>query len=106
MPPTSTPTGIGWHTIPVSFGEPVQFDYEYDEDAPEGEREHILLHYGSTDEGGLVIDPMMGLGVALEAAKRLNRQYAGNDTNPQAVQMAINRLAAIPAVQPSLGAAT
>ena len=60
----------------------------------------------STDEGGLVIDPMMGSGVALEAAKRLNRQYAGNDTNPQAVQMAISRLAAIPAVQPSLKAAT
>ena len=50
MPPTSTPTGIGWHTIPVRIGEPVQLDYEYDEDAPEGEREHILLHYGCTGE--------------------------------------------------------
>ena len=60
----------------------------------------------STDEGGLVIDPMMGSGVAMEAAKRLNRQYAGCDTNPQAVQMTISRLAAIPAVQPSLKAAT
>ena len=60
----------------------------------------------SSDEGRLVIDPMMGSGVAMEAAKRLNRQYAGCDLNPQAVQMAISRLAAIPAVQPSLGAAT
>ena len=55
MPPTSTPTGIGWHTIPVRIGEPIQLDYEYDEDAPEGEREYIIVHFGCLGE--LLISP-------------------------------------------------
>lgn len=59
----------------------------------------------SSPEGGLVIDPMCGSGVALEAAKRANRQYAGCDLNPQAVEMANRRLDAVPCVQPTLGAA-
>lgn len=60
----------------------------------------------SSEEGRLVLDPMAGSGVALEAAKRLNRQYAGCDFNSQAVEMAQARLDAIPAVQPSLESET
>ena len=88
-----------WNDIPIT-----QARHGYPTEKPLALLERIVKL--SSDEGRLVIDPMAGSGVALEAAKRLNRQYAGCDTNPQAVQMAISRLAAIPAVQPSLGAAT
>ena len=42
--------------------------------------------------GDLVIDPFMGSGSTLIAAKELGREYAGADINPDARQIALERL--------------
>jgi len=42
----------------------------------------------STDERDVVFDPFCGGGTALQAAKKLNRQYIGCDINPEFVRMA------------------
>lgn len=45
-----------------------------------------------TDEGDLVIDPFMGSGTTVVAAKMLNRKYLGIDILPDAVELAGKRL--------------
>ena len=45
-----------------------------------------------TDEGDLVIDPFMGSGTTIVAAKMLNRKYIGIDKSEEAVKLANSRL--------------
>lgn len=45
-----------------------------------------------TDEGDLVIDPFVGSGTTVVAAKMLNRKYIGIDLSADAVQLTNNRL--------------
>ena len=45
-----------------------------------------------TDEGDLVIDPFVGSGTTVVAAKMLNRRYIGIDLSADAVQLTNNRL--------------
>jgi site-specific DNA-methyltransferase (adenine-specific) len=47
----------------------------------------------STVDGELVADPFMGSGSVGVAAARLGRRFMGNDLNPEAVQIAAQRLA-------------
>jgi site-specific DNA-methyltransferase (adenine-specific) len=57
----------------------------------------------STQPGDLVIDPFMGSGSVGVAALRLDRRFAGNDLNPEAVRIADDRLRAMagrPAAHP------
>lgn len=67
-------------TIPTEYNSdhPAPFPVELSERA-------IRL---STDEGDTVFDPFCGGGAALEAAKKLNRQYIGVDINPEFADMA------------------
>ncbi len=46
----------------------------------------------STDEGDVVLDPFCGSGTTLVAAKLLNRDYIGIDTNPSAIELCKKRL--------------
>src|SRR5687768_13301801 len=46
----------------------------------------------STQPGEVVIDPFMGSGSVGVAAARLGRRFLGNDLNPEAVQIAAQRL--------------
>lgn len=46
----------------------------------------------STDEGDLILDPFCGSGTTLVAAKLLQRNYIGIDTNPAAIELSIRRL--------------
>ena len=46
----------------------------------------------STDEGDLVLDPFCGSGTTLVAAKLLQRNYIGIDTNPSAIELCRKRL--------------
>src|SRR5688500_12497609 len=46
----------------------------------------------STQEGEVVADPFMGSGSGGLAALRLGRRFLGNDLNPEAVQIATQRL--------------
>ncbi|MDY5554220.1 MAG: DNA methyltransferase [Blautia sp.] len=45
-----------------------------------------------TNEGDLVIDPFVGSGTTVVAAKMLNRRYIGIDISPEAVSLANDRL--------------
>ncbi|MGM9927324.1 MAG: DNA-methyltransferase [Bacillus sp. (in: firmicutes)] len=45
-----------------------------------------------TDENDIVLDPFMGSGTTLVAAKMLNRRYIGIDISPKAVELAEMRL--------------
>ena len=45
-----------------------------------------------TDEGDFIIDPFMGSGTTVVAAKMLNRKYLGIDISPDAVALANKRL--------------
>ena len=45
-----------------------------------------------TDENDIVLDPFMGSGTTLVAAKMLNRRYIGIDISKKAVELAENRL--------------
>lgn len=49
----------------------------------------------TTDENDIVLDPFMGSGTTLVAAKRLNRQYCGIDISKEAVLLAKDRLKAM-----------
>jgi hypothetical protein len=49
----------------------------------------------SSEPGELVADPFMGSGSVGVAALKLGRRFAGNDLNPEAVQIAGRRLAAL-----------
>lgn len=55
-----------------------------------------------TNHSGLVIDPMCGSGVMLEAAARRNHQAIGGDINPQATRLTLDRLVSIKSIQPAL----
>ena len=55
----------------------------------------------SSNEGDTVLDPFCGSGTTLAVAKTLNRNYIGIDTNPDAIQIAEQRLKKTYA-QPSL----
>lgn len=46
----------------------------------------------STDEGDIILDPFCGSGTTLVAAKLLNRNYIGIDTNPSAIELCERRL--------------
>lgn len=48
----------------------------------------------STDEGDSILDPFCGSGTTLVAAKILNRDFAGIDNNPSAIELCNRRLAA------------
>jgi len=48
----------------------------------------------STDPGDLVLDPFCGVGTALVACERLERQYIGFEMNPEFVELAQSRLQA------------
>ena len=45
-----------------------------------------------TEENDVVLDPFMGSGSTLEAAKRLNRVYLGCDLNPKCYDITKERL--------------
>lgn len=45
-----------------------------------------------TDENDIVLDPFMGSGTTLVAAKMLNRRYIGIDISKKAVELAESRL--------------
>lgn len=49
-----------------------------------------------TREGQIVLDPFVGSGTTCIAARRLNRRYIGFDNNPEYIEIAKRRLAAIP----------
>jgi site-specific DNA-methyltransferase (adenine-specific) len=51
----------------------------------------VLIRQSSI-EGELVADPFMGSGSVGVAAARLGRRFLGNDLNPEAVQIAVQRL--------------
>ena len=55
----------------------------------------------SSKAGDLVIDPFMGSGSVGVAALRLGRRFLGNDTNPEAVQIAGQRLRDVRVVGPA-----
>jgi site-specific DNA-methyltransferase (adenine-specific) len=55
----------------------------------------------STAPGDVVVDPFMGSGSVGVAALRLGRRFLGNDTNPEAVQIAGHRLRDVRVVGPS-----
>ena len=46
----------------------------------------------SSNEGDTVLDPFCGSGTTLVAAKTLNRNYIGIDTNPEAIELTEKRL--------------
>ncbi len=56
--------------------------------------ERIILT--ATNEGDIVLDPFVGSGTTCIAARRLNRHYIGFDNNPDYIEIAKRRLAAIP----------
>jgi site-specific DNA-methyltransferase (adenine-specific) len=45
-----------------------------------------------TQEGGIVLDPMVGSGSTCIAAKKLNRNYVGIDISSEYCEIANNRL--------------
>lgn len=49
-----------------------------------------------TRENQIVLDPFVGSGTTCVAARRLNRRYIGFDNNPEYIEIAKRRLAAIP----------
>jgi site-specific DNA-methyltransferase (adenine-specific) len=51
----------------------------------------VLIRQSSV-EGDIVVDPFMGSGSVGVAAARLSRRFLGNDLNPEAVQIAAQRL--------------
>lgn len=51
------------------------------------------LIVGSTDAGDLVIDPTCGSGTTGDAAVGLGRRFAGCDVSPEAISLALQRLA-------------
>jgi site-specific DNA-methyltransferase (adenine-specific) len=51
----------------------------------------VLIRQSSV-EGDIVADPFMGSGSVGVAAARLGRRFLGNDVNPEAVQIAVQRL--------------
>ena len=51
----------------------------------------VLIRQSSVD-GNVVADPFMGSGSVGVAAARLARRFLGNDLNPEAVQIAVQRL--------------
>jgi len=51
---------------------------------------NIILNY--SEEGDLILDPMVGSGTSLVEAKLLNRNAIGYDINPQAVDITKSRL--------------
>lgn len=60
----------------------------------------------STAPGDVVIDPFMGSGSVGVAALRLGRRFLGNDTNPEAVHVAGQRLRDVRVVGPSAALAS
>jgi site-specific DNA-methyltransferase (adenine-specific) len=46
----------------------------------------------STNEGDIVLDPMMGTGTTLVVAKKLNRHYFGIDIDPMYIKITLERL--------------
>ncbi|HWM34344.1 MAG TPA: site-specific DNA-methyltransferase [Pseudolysinimonas sp.] len=64
---------------------------------PEGLAERCI-RIGS-GEGDLVLDPFMGSGTTAVVAARLGRRFLGCELNPDYVQMAARRLAALPVVE-------
>jgi site-specific DNA-methyltransferase (adenine-specific) len=59
----------------------------------------------STQPGEVVADPFMGSGSVGVAAARLGRRFLGNDLNPEAVQIAAERLRDFGPVRPPAAAA-
>jgi site-specific DNA-methyltransferase (adenine-specific) len=54
----------------------------------------VLINQSSVP-GEIVADPFMGSGSVGVAALKLSRRFLGNDLNPEAVQIAGQRLAAV-----------
>jgi site-specific DNA-methyltransferase (adenine-specific) len=46
----------------------------------------------SSNEGDIVVDPFLGSGAVGVAATNLKRDFAGSDTNKEAVNLAIARI--------------
>lgn len=63
----------------------------YPTQKPEALLERLVL--SCTNPGDLVLDPYMGSGTTLAVCARLERRAIGIDANPDAVEMARNRLA-------------
>lgn len=59
---------------------------------PETESEYLIERL--TDPGGLVVDPFVGSGTVLAAAKKLGRDFLGTELDPSVARMARRRLAA------------
>jgi site-specific DNA-methyltransferase (adenine-specific) len=62
----------------------------------------VLIRQSSV-EGDVVADPFMGSGSVGVAAARLGRRFLGNDLNPEAVQIAAQRLAEYGSVRAPAG---
>jgi len=58
----------------------------------------VLIRQSSV-EGEVVADPFMGSGSVGVAAARLGRRFLGNDLNPEAVQIAVQRLRSFGSVE-------
>ena len=82
MPDGFTPTGTDGILKPL---HPWQKDLSW--------AEFFIKHL--TRKGDIILDPFMGSGTTLEAAKRLGRYSVGIDINPQCVEIAIRRLSNI-----------
>ena len=85
------PTDVWWMTIvPTNSRERTGYPTQ----KPEALLTRILL--ASSDPGDLVLDFFCGSGTTGAAAKRLGRRYLLVDENPEAIEIALRRLEAVP----------
>jgi site-specific DNA-methyltransferase (adenine-specific) len=90
------PTDVWWHTIvPTSGSEKTG----YPSQKPEGIVRRIVT--ASTRPGEWCLDFFAGSGTLGAVAARLDRRYVLIDSNPEAVRVARERIAAIDAPTPA-----
>ena len=90
--PASGVTCSDWWTDIASLNSQAAERVGYPTQKPVAIYERIIQ--ASSPAGGFVLDPWMGSGTTLVAAKRLGRRFVGIDSNPEAVKIAERRLAA------------